>query len=330
MFYAGPEMPPTPARPKPLSAGWGVILAALSHACASSVAGADGDLVSQARFPERFAQIWCQSVAPCCSPGEVTYDPATCRARAQDFARALLERRVSSEVAYSEASGTHCLARLEHALESCEVEEASSACDLIFVGPSAEGTACSNGSECASGYCALGEVALSGVCTEASYRVPSHGKLGEPCVGSCGAPGSFQCPTSILPSSEGTTTYCYAEDGLYCRFDPDSLDALSCQPYADIGAACTGGDSRCSPGSFCVAGSCIAQQATGPCLDAPELCNAQSFCDTNQQCQAKKPNAAACLSGEECTSNSCGSDGQSEGVCDSGNTLLAHACSGLL
>jgi hypothetical protein len=201
---------------------------------------------------------------------------------------------------------------------------------LIFVGPSAEGTACSNGSECASGYCALGEVALSGVCTEASYRVPSHGKLGEPCVGSCGAPGSFQCPTSILPSSEGTTTYCYAEDGLYCRFDPDSLDALSCQPYADIGSACTGGDSRCSPGSFCVAGSCIAQQASGPCLDGPELCNAQSFCDTNQQCQAKKPNAAACLSGEECTSNSCGSDGQSEGVCDSGNTLLAHACSGLL
>jgi hypothetical protein len=320
-----------PVRAQPLSlglGGFGLLLAALGGACSSSEV--DSERVSQARFPERFAQIWCQSLAPCCAPAEVRYDPATCQAQALNYARALLASRVSGEVTYSEAAGTQCLARLERALTNCELEEASSACSLIFVGPSADGTACSNGSACASGYCALGAVALSGVCSEASYRAPSPGKLGEPCVGSCGVPGSFQCPTSLLPSSEGTATYCYAEDGLYCSFDSDSLAALSCQPYAAIGAACSDAESRCVPGAFCVAGSCVAQQASGPCLDAPELCDAQSFCDTSQQCQTKKANGAACLAGEECLSNSCSSDGQSDGICDSGNTLLARACAGVL
>ena len=319
-------MTPIPVRSQPLRVGFGVLLT-LGGACSSSET--DGERVSQARFPSLFAQVWCQSLEPCCAPPEVAYDPATCRAQAQDFARTLLETGVRGDVTYSEASGAQCLARLERALRDCEVEEASSACASIFVGPALAGTPCSNGSACASGYCALAATALSGVCAEANYRTASHGEPGEPCVGSCGVPGSFRCPTSLLPSSEGTTTYCYAEDGLYCSFDSDLLDALSCQPYVAVGAPCSDAELRCTPGSYCAAGTCSAQRASGPCEDAPEHCDAQSFCDTSQQCTAKKPNGAACSSGEECTSNSCSSNGQSEGVCDSGNTLLARACAGL-
>ncbi len=322
-------MPPILVRTQPLGVGFGLLLAVLGGGCSSADADADAELVSQARFPERYANVWCQSVAACCATAEITYDPSTCQAQARDLARAMLANRVAGETTYSAAAGTLCLERLERALKSCEIEEASSACSLIFVGRSPDGTPCANGSACASGYCALGEAALSGICAEASYRPPSHGKAGEPCVGSCGVPGSFQCPTSLLPSSEGTTSYCYAEDGLYCRFDSDSIAALSCQPYAAVGEACDA-ELSCVPGAFCADGSCVAQQSSGPCRDTPELCEAHSYCDTKEQCQAKKPNGAACRSGEECTSNSCSSNEQPEGVCDSGNTLTARACSGAL
>jgi hypothetical protein len=304
--------------------GLSVFLATLGPGCSSS--GADGEWVSQAQFAERFASVWCQSVAPCCAPAELAYDSATCQAQARDFAASMLASRISGDTTYSAAAGTHCLARLERALKSCELEEASSACALIFVGSSANGSPCAKGSACASGYCALGEAALSGVCAEASYQSPHHGKAGEPCVGSCGVPGAFSCPTSLLPSSEGTTNYCYAEDGLYCSFDSELLDALSCRPYAAVDAACA--DANCIPGAFCADGICVAQHASGSCADSPEQCAAHGYCDASQQCQPKKPNGAPCLSGEECTSSSCSSAEPMDGVCDTGNTLLQRACSG--
>ena len=225
--------------------------------------------------------------APCCAPAQVDHDPATCQAQAQALAaRRLGARDWGNELQPSAA--TLCLTRLERALNSCEIEDASSACSLIFVGPSAEGSACNNGSVCASGYCALGEAGLSGVCAEASYRAPSHGKAGEPCVGSCGVPGSFECPTSLLPNSEGTTTYCYAEDGLYCTFDSDALDALSCQPYAAIACRAQRTCAVC-PAAFCAEERCVAQQSSGSCRNTPEQCDAHSYCDANPQCQPKKP-----------------------------------------
>jgi len=323
-------MPPTPARTQPLALCFGLLpiaLAALTPGCSSSDADSDAGAVSQAQFPERFASVWCQAVEPCCASERIAYEPATCRSQARDYAASLLATRLTGDTTYSAAAGTACLGRLEQALKACELEDASTACTLIFVGPSPEGTPCANGSACASGYCALGEAGLSGVCAAANYRAPSHGKRGESCVGSCGVPGSFQCPSSLLPNSEGTTTYCYAEDKLYCTFDSDLLDALSCQPYAAIGAAC--GEVSCIPGAFCDAGTCVAQQATGPCADTPDRCAVESYCDGDQQCQAKQANGAACLSGEECSSSSCSSDGQ-EGVCDSGSALTARACSGVL
>ncbi|HEY3254059.1 MAG TPA: hypothetical protein VGJ91_08935, partial [Polyangiaceae bacterium] len=307
-----------------------VLLTLLGAACSSSDADADAELVSAARFPDRFADVWCQSVAPCCAAQQIAYEPATCQSQARDFAASLLGARVQGDTRYSAAAGTLCLTRLERTLHGCELEEASTACALIFVGSAAEGTPCSNGSACASGYCALGEAALSGVCAKAEYRAPSHGQLGEPCVGSCGVPGSFQCPSSLLPTSEGTTNYCYAEDGLHCSFDSESLDALSCQPYAAVGAACDAANVSCSPGSFCAEGQCVAQQAAGPCTDTPDVCDASSYCDANQQCQPRKPIGARCSSGEECSSLSCDADAQAVGVCDSGNKLAQRACAGLL
>jgi hypothetical protein len=132
-----------------------------------------------------------------------------------------------------------------------------------------------------------------------------------------------------LPSSEGTTTYCYAADGLYCTFDSTLLDALSCQPYSDIGDACSETEVRCIPGAFCDHGTCVARQSSGPCADTPDRCEVHGYCDANRQCQAKKLNGEACFSGEECMSSSCSSDGQAAaGMCDSGNTLLARACGG--
>lgn len=329
-----PPTPPTLARTKPLAVCFGLLQVTLAMlvtsavGCSSSDSNADAgvDLVSQARFPERFASVWCQSVEPCCASEPIAYDPATCQSQAQDYAANLLAQRVTGDTTYSAAAGSACLSRLERALKACEIEDASTACALIFVGSSPEGAPCANGSVCASGYCALGEAALSGVCAAANYRAPSHGKRGDPCVGSCGVPGSFQCPSSLLPNSEGTTTYCYAEDNLYCTFDSDSFDTLSCQPYAAIGAACAG--VSCIPGTFCDAGTCVAQEASGLCADTPDRCAVQSYCDTAQQCQPKRPNGAGCLSGEECSSSSCSSDGQAEGVCDSGSALIARACSG--
>ena len=312
----------------PLALGFGALLAALGAGCSSS--NGDPELVSQADFPEHFADVWCRAVAPCCTTAQILYDSAACQAQARAFASELLASRVDGDTAYSPNAGTQCLARLAHALAGCEIEDASVACSLIFVGSAAEGVPCANSSQCASGYCALGETGLSGVCAVASYRSPKHGKLGEPCVGSCGVPGSFECPDSLLPDSEGTSSYCYAEDGLFCTFDSSSLDTLTCQPYVAIAGACNEAELRCVPGAFCADGTCVAQRASGPCQDTPEQCDAGSYCDAARQCRAKKANGTACASGEECGSSSCSSDGQSTGVCDSGNTLLAQACSGAL
>lgn len=321
-------MSPTLARSQALAVGWGVLLATLGGACSSS--DADVERVSQARFAEEFAHAWCRSVAPCCAAEQLVYDAATCESGARAFAATMLANRVRGDTTYSPAAATDCLTRLERTLQRCEIEEASTACALIFVGPSPNGTPCTDGSACASGYCAVGEAVFSGVCAEAKYQSPIHGQAGEPCVGSCGVPGSFECPASLLPNSEGTITYCYADDGLYCGFDSDALDALGCQPYSAIGAPCDGTDQRCLPGAFCTDGICVAQQASGPCQDTPEQCTVQSYCGANQQCQPKLANGAECMSGDECTSNSCTSDGRASGVCDSGNTLMSQACAGAL
>ncbi|MEI9952850.1 MAG: hypothetical protein WDO74_28735 [Pseudomonadota bacterium] len=95
-------MPPTPARSKPLAVGFGLFLATLGGGCSSS--DADAPLVTQAQFPERFANTWCQSVAPCCAPAEVAYDRATCQTRARDFASTMLESRVTGDTTYSAAA----------------------------------------------------------------------------------------------------------------------------------------------------------------------------------------------------------------------------------
>lgn len=302
-------------------------LLALQTGCSGS--DSENERLSQAQFPERFANVWCENVVACCASARVGHDFETCRAGARDFAANLIAVRADGEATYSSTAGTLCLDRLARALSACKLEDASSACTMIFVGSSRDGTPCANGSECESGYCALGEAGLSGVCAEQNYRAPSHGKVGELCVGSCGVPGSFECPASLLPNALGATNYCYAEDGVYCTFDPELLDALSCQPYAAIGDACGGNDLRCIPGAFCANGVCIAQRATGSCADAPDQCAVQSFCASDLRCLAKKPIESACFSGQECLSNSCSSDGKAEGVCDSGNTLLARACQGV-
>jgi hypothetical protein len=325
MFYI--RFPPSPiTRSKLLELTCAALLAILIGACASDT---ESEPVSEGDFPERFASVWCETVAPCCSTAQISYDSPTCRVRARDFAENLLGARAGGEATYSPSAGTLCLDRAASALHRCAVEDAGNACTMIFIGRSPDGTPCANGSECTSGYCALGEAGLSGVCAELDYRAPSHGKVGDACVGSCGVPGSFECPTSLLPNALGATSYCYAEDGLYCTFDPDSSDALSCQPYAALGDVCGANDARCVPGAFCANGLCAAQRATGSCTDSSDQCSVQSYCDANQQCLAKKPLNGACLFGEECSSNSCNSDGAAAGVCDLGNVLLARACEGV-
>lgn len=302
--------------------------ASLATQTGCSGSNAETERVSQAQFPDRFANIWCETVAACCSVAQISYDSATCRVGARSFAANLLERSAGREATYSPDAGTQCLDRLSRALSGCQIEDAGNACTMIFIGSSPEGTPCANGSECASGYCALGEAGLSGVCAELDYRAPRHGKVGEPCVGSCGVPGSFECPSSLLPNAQGTSSYCYAENGVYCTFDPELLDVLSCQPYAAIGDSCGANDVRCIPGAFCADGVCAAQRATGSCRDTPDQCAVASFCDSSQQCLAKRPLRETCFFGEECASDSCSSDGEAEGVCDLGSTLLARACEG--
>jgi len=302
-----------------LAGGRALLLTLFGSACSSS--GSRAELVSERDFAARFAKIWCDSVAPCCATERLAYESTACQSHARDRVAAMLAARIVGDTTYSASAGSECLERIERALESCNVEAAGSACALIFVGTLPSGAPCSNGSACSSGYCALSEVS-SGACAEAIFRPPLHGKIGDSCVGSCGVPGSFECPAEALPSGEGSTNYCYAEDGLYCTFDPSSSDTLACQPYATVGEACT--NVTCAPGAFCADGTCAAQHATGSCAGTPESCVEQSYCDSAEQCQPKRANGEACASGEECTSSSCSAGG----VCDTGSALLARACGG--
>ena len=301
----------------------GFVLTTLFSACSSDTA-AEGR-VTQAHYPDAFAEAWCGAIAPCCEQGGAAYDPAQCRAKASEAARATLAVRLGPSTAFDEGLAASCLRRLRLRLAQCRIEDASSACQLIFTGSAPLGAPCVNGSACSSGYCALGE-ALSGVCSEAREEAPRHGQQGDACVGSCGVPGSFECPDSGLPSATGPATYCYAAEGLYCAFDPDAIESLTCQPYAALGASCE--LATCTPGAFCDQGSCAAQQDSGPCGDTPEICSVFHYCDPDGQCQPQKPNASPCVSGEECLSSSCGSAGRARGSCDGGSNLTAQACAG--
>lgn len=295
---------------------------ALGYGCSS----AEEPAVSRAQFPEAFAEAWCKGVAPCCASERAAYDEASCRAQAREAAAQNLTLRSGADTNYSMRLGTNCLASLEQSLHDCRIEEASVACDLIFTGPLPLGAPCANGSACSTGYCALSEVS-SGVCKEAVYVAPVHGKVGAPCVGSCGGPSLFDCPVRLLPSSEGRAVYCYASEGLYCAFDSEAIDALSCQPYAGLDADCR--QVTCAPGSFCKENLCTSQTKDGRCDDAAEACNVQSYCGPSGNCLSKKPNGERCSLGDECISSSCSAGpGDAEGSCDSGSLLLARACSG--
>ena len=178
------------------------------------------------------------------------------------------------------------------------------------------GAACQSGSECSSTYCVDG-VCCNSACTgqcQACAEAASPGTCtavnGAPrgtrtaCAGAastCGGSCSTSSPTECV--YPGSSTTCGSAT---CA----SYTLLNNAPQCNSNGACSPAtQTTCQTGTYCTAGSCVAQLPNGSSCQNPNQC--QSGNCTGSICtNAPKSNGAACGTGSECSSTYC-----VDGVC---------------
>jgi hypothetical protein len=185
------------------------------------------------------------------------------------------------------------------------------------------GSACSDASSCASGFCVDGVCCASacdGTCescavagsegsckphaagTDPDADCAGAGKIGDLCAGSCNGKGACEFPAGETPC--GTTT---------------------CEGSKLKGDVC-GGDGSCGPSAAdCAPFLCSTGKCTTSCV-ADANCAADSFCNAGI-CAPKHPNGEACTASNECSSglceggHCCGSACAAPNSCETGTCL---------
>ncbi|MEO6603341.1 MAG: hypothetical protein ABIQ16_25885, partial [Polyangiaceae bacterium] len=176
-----------------------------------------------------------------------------------------------------------CLSAYGAALARCTLQDTDAealvvACQRVFVGLVPVGGACKSVDECAvpeSGHVSCEFVGSSSVgegkCAldiTSSPAVALHGKQGEACAASC---ASTSCG-GVSPSAPGggSTTTCFASEGLYCS------EPGICEPVLEDGQAC---------------------RYFG--------CKQESYCAAAGTCAPKKPDGVTCSESSECLAHQC-------------------------
>lgn len=199
-------------------------------------------------------------------------------------------------------------------------------CDGAGTCKKANGQSCgSDGTQCASGFCADGKCCDSACdgecneCSDGSCSVMSAGSIGSP---SC-APYACNGSSAACPESCANDNSCAADH--YCKQG-------TCTPDEAVGAACDR-DKQCSGNHNCVDGFCCDSACTGACnacsnakkgagadgtcgaiVDgaAPRApgcalgaskCLADGKCNGQGACRAFAPNTTGCGAGTVCTNN---------------------------
>lgn len=137
------------------SFGWLALACAGGAAAPSTVALSD--------FPDRYAQVLCEGIQPCCAAAALAYDAAGCTEAALDSITQALGILASRQgTVYDPDAAAQCLRELASALRECSVDRAP-ACANLFTGTRAAGTDCALSSQCAGAdaYCAADGVCAS-------------------------------------------------------------------------------------------------------------------------------------------------------------------------
>jgi hypothetical protein len=261
--------------------------------------------VPRSELAARLASIACNSAAQCCQSSGQPFDKDACQRGYGAELAENIDEIDSSRVAYDADAAGDCLDSVADTVRCGDFEEVEAeVCERIFVGKVPAGQPCENSSECqqqsgARTTCTGNGDGGASVCTPI-FPAP-HGKLNEACGITCYEGSSCFVYTSQSSSDPSLRTGCYRDEGLFCA-------AGTCQAVADVGGACSGGDS-CKRGSFCDFRTAL--------------------------CVAVKPDGATCSSSQECQSERCMSDDASgapsaEPVvshCRSRDTVDADLCS---
>jgi hypothetical protein len=139
--------------------GLGWVAAACSSGTASS------STVTLSDFPDRYAQVLCDGVEPCCAAAALAYDAAACTEAALDsITQALGVLASRQDTVYDPDAAAQCLRELASALRECSVDRAP-ACANLFTGTRPAGADCALSSQCAgvNAYCSA-----DGVCASAA------------------------------------------------------------------------------------------------------------------------------------------------------------------
>jgi hypothetical protein len=239
--------------------------------------------IPRVQLPQTVADTACMGLAPCCKQAGLAFDEGACETRDVATFNSLLSE--PGALQYDPAAGEACVNQLIKVTSACGYAPGPNhACDWdLLVGTVAPGGACQSSRECTQPATCTG--------TPLTCLATPHGKLGDPCVGSCdGEDGS-------------TFGECYAVtggQGLFC-FEDESL--------------------ACGPDGTCQAITDENNDVAGDSCSADTSCGGEVYCDVGQgKCVPKKPPFASCQSSEEC----------GVGECEGGHCTLPSAfCSGM-
>ncbi len=267
---------------------------------------------TESSFVATAAQVYCESLRPCCERVGYTYDAAGCQAVERDR---LAPYHPTGT--YDAQAAKKCLELMRGRLPACsggiELQRAlSDACELaIYPGTRQAGQACDVRSDCAlstEGSVDCLDYKTGGADASSWQRQCTLTKptaaLGDP----CNASDSVKLPAVISDCAGGA--------GLYC-----SSTTNTCQLEVKVGEPCTA--LPCVAEAYCKAGVCSARQANGETCDDGS-CAIGLYCTlpSGGTCAVPKPPGSACAHADECANG-----GQcSQNKCSAGALATADAC----
>ena len=239
----------------------------------------------------------------------------------------------SGKVNYDGAAAQSCLDALSTV--PCDQTQMAArvtptACTEIVIGTVAMSGTCEQNAECESAACVLPDCG-SACCTGSCGAAQAPAGTGEPCV-------TRACDVGLTCNETMGTCAPLGGSGAGCMLDDDCAYGLGCPggecaPLPAIGDPCPNGECAdlgavcnaqklcvmvglpgapcasaldCSPYAACNGTTCVAQPTVGqPCTSA---CSDGSYCGSGT-CVARGGSGAACITGAQCASRYCGSDG---------------------
>jgi len=284
---------------------------------ASACGGGGGIKIDD--FPEEFAAAICERDVRC----GFQPDAATC-AESQIFAGNDVETTVGAVQAgtlkYSETQAKKCLDFVRG--DDCTFDgfHIASACDDLFIGTLAAGTACVIDDECAD----------FGACTQTDAAC---NRAVACCAGTCAAGPAVAAEGAPCGDTGGAGTVC--DDNLYCK-DTGGATGTCTVLIQGEGTACDTFFDTCGDPLYCniqdfttFTGKCAKPAASGaacvvadllPCEDARDYCDATSnTCTRAVGVDAACSDTIACVGFATCTAAKCVANPSVGAACDAAN-----------